>query len=185
MRDILISRKRWKTVRVGGVGARQLGGGRRARFSSAPKRGGTSEEGAEGGRDEGGGGGELHRQINTRYFNGWEMRVCFAACLPGTAKLNFNSENGVQPSIRMETEPRIAYFIIVIIIYIYIPCPISKREREIKIIERNFSSSGLFSRKREKKKEKEKEREEGENRTSRTKLASFRNAEGGELGGLV
>lgn len=113
------------------------------------------------------------------------MRVCFAACLPGTAKLNFNSENGVQPSIRMETEPRIAYFIIIIIIYIYIPCPISKREREIKIIERNFSSSGLFSRKREKKKEKEKEREEGENRTSRTKLASFRNAEGGELGGLV
>lgn len=98
------------------------------------------------------GGGELHRQINTRYFNGWEMRVCFAACLPGTAKLNFNSENGVQPSIRMETEPRIAYFII--IIYIYIPCPISKREREIKIIERNFSSSGLFSRKREKKKRK-------------------------------
>lgn len=56
MRDILISRKRWKTVRVGGVGARQLGGGRRARFSSAPKRGGTSEEGAEGGRDEGRGG---------------------------------------------------------------------------------------------------------------------------------
>lgn len=111
------------------------------------------------------------------------MRVCFAACLPGTAKLNFNSENGVQPSIRMETEPRIAYFI-TIIIYIYM-CPISKREREIKIIERNFSSSGLFSRKREKKKEKEKEREEGENRTSRTKLASFRNAEGGELGGLV
>lgn len=158
MRDILISRKRWKTVRVGGVGARQLGGGRRARFSSAPKRGGTSEEGAEGGRDEGRGGGELHRQINTRYFNGWEMRVCFAACLPGTAKLNFNSENGVQPSIRMETEPRIAYFIIVIYIYIYTVSNIEEGERNKNYREKLFFLGAFLAEEREKKRERKEER---------------------------
>lgn len=161
MRDILISRKRWKTVRVGGVGARQLGGGRRARFSSAPKRGGTSEEGAEGGRDEGRGGGELHRQINTRYFNGWEMRVCFAACLPGTAKLNFNSENGVQPSIRMETEPRIAYFIIVIIyIYIYTVSNIEEGERNKNYREKLFFLGAFLAEERKKKRKKRRERRE-------------------------
>lgn len=114
------------------------------------------------------------------------MRVCFAACLPGTAKLNFNSENGVQPSIRMETEPRIAYFIIVIIIYIYIytVSNIEEGERNKNYREKLFFLGAFLAEEREKK-EKEKKREEGENRTSRTKLASFRNAEGGELGGLV
>lgn len=38
----------------------------------APKRGGGGGGTSEGG---GGRGGGLHRQINTRYFNGWEMRV--------------------------------------------------------------------------------------------------------------
>ena len=75
MRDILISRKRWKTVRVGGVGGAR-------RRPASPKRGGTSEE--EGWSRRGG----LHRQINTRYFNGWEMRVCFAA-YSATTKTEF------------------------------------------------------------------------------------------------
>lgn len=105
-----------------------------------------------------GGGGELHRQINTRYFNGWEMRVCFAACLPGTAKLNFNSENGVQPSIRMETEPRIAYFIIVIYIYIYTVSNIEEGERNKNYREKLFFLGAFLAEEREKKRERKEER---------------------------
>lgn len=61
---------------------------------------------------------------------------------------------------------------------------IEEGERNKNYREKLFLLGAFLVEKREKK-EKEKEREEGENRTSRTKLASFRNAEGGELGGLV
>lgn len=91
MRDILISRKRWKHE---GESSHCFCG-----LPVCPKeRWHIGERGSalrvEGGRDEEPREGGFHRQINTRYFSGWEMRVCLAACLPARLrrKLNFNSE---------------------------------------------------------------------------------------------